>query len=503
MNGEKLLIRSDANAQIGTGHLMRCLALGQAWQAEGGTAFFVSCCQSDTLRHRIESAGFAFVPLEQPYPDPGDLPATFELLKKYRPDWVVLDGYHFAPDYQRAIRSTGCRLLIVDDIACWPEYHADILLNQNLNADQLTYKCDLDTIFLLGARYALLRSEFQVWRGWQRDISPVAHKVLVTFGGSDPGNVTLKIVRALQLMPVAGLQAVVVIGGSNLHAEALRSEIQSSKPDIRIVQDATNMPELMAWADVAVSAGGSTCWELAFMGLPALVVAAADNQLSVAEGLYAAGTALNLGWHENVSPEDISEALSRLLADETRRIQMVTCGQKLVDGDGGRREISAMRRHKAALHLRLAAEEDSRMIWEWANDPEVRAVSFSPAPILWDDHQAWLRHKLNDPNTRMFIVANTAGTPIGQVRFDVAGEDAVISVNLDRRFRGQGYGSSLIRTASRRLLETFGVCAVHAYIKPGNEISFLAFLKAGYTNQGLTIVHNQPAQHLVLQKSER
>ena len=124
------------------------------------------------------------------------------------------------------------------------------------------------TRLLLGTRYVLLRREFWPWRGWRREIPAVARKVLVTLGGGDPDNVTLKVIRALAQVEIEGLEAVVVVGPANPHLEELQAAVKDTPHPIRLESNVTNMPELMAWADVAITAGGSTCWETAFMGLP-------------------------------------------------------------------------------------------------------------------------------------------------------------------------------------------------------------------------------------------
>jgi UDP-2,4-diacetamido-2,4,6-trideoxy-beta-L-altropyranose hydrolase len=273
------------------------------------------------------------------HPDPTDSQATLRLVTKLKPYWLVIDGYHFGPDYQKAARAAGVRVLVIDDTAHWPKYHADILLNQNLGAEKLQYHCDRDTELLLGARYVLLRTEFLKWRGWQREIPREARKVLVTMGGSDPDNVTLKVIRALRQVRVDKLEAVVVIGASNPRREALEAAIQSSAPGVRnhrvrLECSPTDMPELMAWADIAVSAGGSTSWELAFMGVPTICLVVADNQRAAMRKLAEGGATVYLWEASDLTARGLGDAVTRLLGDRRTRSEMTARGQKLVDGSG-------------------------------------------------------------------------------------------------------------------------------------------------------------------------
>jgi len=140
------------------------------------------------------------------------------------------------------------------------------------------------------------------------------------------------------------------------------------------------------------------------------------------------------------------------------------------------------------------------MLWKWANDPQVRAASFSTDPIPWEEHVTWFRGKLADPACIFYIATDSACAPVGQVRYDVTGDQATISVSLDARLRGAGLGSRVIAQASRKLLQETKVRAIHAYIKPGNEASVRAFASAGYAPADAATVRGHSALHFILRK---
>jgi len=341
--GNSLLIRADANTRIGTGHLMRCLALAQAWKDSGGEVAFITTCESAGLLQRLSDEGFEASQLDSPYPDPADWEVTSQVLAAHPNAWVVLDGYHFDEAYQKQVKGAGHRLLVIDDMAHLEHYYADIVLNQNLHAQQLNYPCEPYTQLLLGTQYVLLRREFLQWQGWKRELPEVARKVLVTLGGGDPDNVTLKVISAINKLKLKDLEIKVVVGPSNPHMASLKEAIHHSPFSVQLLPSVANMPELMAWADVAVSAAGSTCWELVFMGLPTVLLVLANNQRDIGEGLSEAGVAHNLGWFEQVTDAKIADALSGLLADPDRRSMMSDSGQTLVDGVGRERVIEILR----------------------------------------------------------------------------------------------------------------------------------------------------------------
>ncbi len=343
MDESYLVIRADVSSRVGTGHLMRCLALGQAWRDTGGQVVFITACSNEQLLQRLYHEGFGVHRLERPYPDDHDWQMTRELIAEHPDSWLVLDGYHFDSAYQQQVKKAGYLLLVIDDTAHCPHYYADIVLNQNIHANSLSYSCEPYTRLLLGTKYVLLRREFLKWRGWKREIPETARKVLVTLGGSDPNNVTLRVIQALRQVESDELETVVVVGENNPHFDELQPAIRASRSPMRVEKSAENISDLMAWADVALSAGGSTCWELAFMGLPSLVLALADNQRPITERLDAVGVAVNLGWHENLSSVEIVRAIKRLLARREARAKMTRRGQELVDNEGTGRVLAHLR----------------------------------------------------------------------------------------------------------------------------------------------------------------
>lgn len=208
----------DAGSRIGIGQLMRCLALAQAWQMVGGRVLLMGAIEGPLLRKRILDLGIQLISLDPALPRGQDLTQTLNTAKENAVDWVVLDGHEFGPSYQSGLVSAGCRVLVVDDNAQWPAYHADIILNHNIGAELHEYNRDPGTL-LLGSRYALVPPEFAPWQSWQRQISGRGNRVLVTMGGSDPANVTMKVLRALQQMKSEGISAKVVVGPANPHLE--------------------------------------------------------------------------------------------------------------------------------------------------------------------------------------------------------------------------------------------------------------------------------------------
>jgi UDP-2,4-diacetamido-2,4,6-trideoxy-beta-L-altropyranose hydrolase len=302
----------------------------------------LSHCEASGLRDRIEAAGIGFIPLEERHPAGSDLETAIALLSRLTAPFIALDGYHFDSEYQLRLRESENRILVIDDTAHLGRYHADIILNQNLGASQLPYPCDPDTVLLLEPRYALLRTQFRPWSEWQREIPREANKVLVTLGGGDADNVTLKVIEALRRLGLRGLEIRIVAGPANPHIETLREAAAALPGRAEILTTVSDMASLMAWADVAVAAGGSTSWELACMGLPSVTIVLAENQRRSVKELVGAGLTVSAGWHEQATADDLAARIGALLCEPLRRFRMSEHGRALVDGKGAERVARAL-----------------------------------------------------------------------------------------------------------------------------------------------------------------
>ena len=492
-NPGTLLIRADASAAIGTGHVMRCLALAQAWQDAGGKSVFAMAEATPAIEKRLLQEGGTTEVVNADAGSSKDATGTALLAEELNAAWLVCDGYRFGADYQNAIKDNGVRLLLIDDNAHCESYAADLILNQNAHASADLYSGRaLRSRLLLGPRYAMLRRQFAGWREWCREISPSGHRVIVTMGGSDPDNFTLRVLDALKVIQNEELEVVILAGGSNPHFAGLQAVV-AKLPRTRLLWDADNMPELMAWADVAISGAGTTCWEMCLLGLPALVVDLAPNQYPVARCLDELGVVRHIG-SNHCSADHVASELHSLLASGEVRRRMSERGRKLVDGWGASRVCAMM--VGAELRLRRASESDRRLLWEWANEAGVRAASFSQAQIGWEEHTRWFAEKLADEQCLILIGEDPEGRPIGQVRFDQRPNgEADIDVSIAPESRGMGYGSALIDAAVRELFRARAVKRVNAYIRQENLGSLHAFEKAGFYKVGEQTVHGNEAVH--------
>jgi len=334
----RLIIRADASSSIGHGHVMRCLALAQAWQDHGGECTFVIAHVIPGLEQRLRSEGCEVV---RPDVLPGsreDAIGIAQLATVKGAAWVVVDGYHFRHEYYRVLKDAGIRVLQIDDYGTVGAYESSVILDQNAGAAEYFYSNrERSTDLLLGTRFILLRREFTAWPRRKRATSRMARKILITMGGSDPENLTLRSIEAVSLLRNEDLEVVIVVGAGNSYLDSLQAAVGARGNQYRVLTNVSSMPELMAWADIAIIAGGGTLWELLYMGCPVVTYARNSKQEEILSYLRTQKTVQFMGLAEECDPAGLASALSDLMSSPARRREMAAQGRATVDGLGAQR----------------------------------------------------------------------------------------------------------------------------------------------------------------------
>lgn len=255
---------------------------------------------------------------------------------------LIVDHYGLDAEWELAVRwRTNC-LLVIDDLADRP-HECDLLLDSTLSTDSDRYRTCVPRSCrqLLGPEFALVRREFASRRKEQFPRLTAAWRIVVSFGGSDPTRETLKALEAASLVTLPDVTFDLVAGSHFPHLEQIREKCRL-QPNVTLQQNVADMAGLMAGADLFVGAGGGTTWERCCLGLPAVVVSVAANQEIAAQALADAGVQRYLGRSEQVSAEEIAQAISDLLCDVSFRQQMSQRAQALVDGNGAARVAEAL-----------------------------------------------------------------------------------------------------------------------------------------------------------------
>jgi UDP-2,4-diacetamido-2,4,6-trideoxy-beta-L-altropyranose hydrolase len=367
----KILFRVDASIKIGTGHVMRCLTLANELKNQGETTIFCSRHLTDTLAGIIQAAGHQLIrlankesiknesidqktissePCDQYTSWLGtsqkfDADEMVSSIKMEDIDWVIVDHYALDFQWQRKIKDNNknIKLLVINDLF-EKSHDCELFLNQNIvqNKDR-AYQSLLneEVSKLIGPSYALLRDEFNEYRQGAKVRRAGVKNILIFFGGVDINNTTGKTLVALSKIKNQDLNVKVVVGATHPKIDELDKFCDSFGFSLHV--QVNNMAELIVWADVSIGASGSATWERSCLGLPTIVVSLADNQIPIAEAANDAGLVFYLGKDADVSPSDITNAVSELRDNPQRLARMSEACFDSVDGLGKKRVVDKIR----------------------------------------------------------------------------------------------------------------------------------------------------------------
>jgi UDP-2,4-diacetamido-2,4,6-trideoxy-beta-L-altropyranose hydrolase len=367
-----IVFRTDASSDIGTGHVMRCLTLANAFKKNGAECHFICRENPNNLIAYIMGHGYQVHVLPFDEADSikekvnaesdknvlahshwlcatwqTDAAQTSIILEKIKPKWLIVDHYALDTNWERAVKVNSEYLMVIDDLA--DRLHdCDFLLDQNLGrtSDDYTELVRSDCKNLIGPKYALLRPEFSLLREYslKRRKNPRLKQILITMGGIDTQNVTGRILDALRICPLPNDCRITVIMG--LYAPWLENvqQIASAMPwQTDILMNVSNMAQLMADSDLAIGAAGSTSWERCCLGLPSIMVVLAKNQIEIADALKCSGAALVLNeTFSKKNQNDMNNTIMDFIKYPNYLKKMSSIASNVVDGSGVMKVIKQM-----------------------------------------------------------------------------------------------------------------------------------------------------------------
>lgn len=350
-----VVIRADANSKIGMGHVMRCLSVADALVKRGEEVLFVTA--DDTPVPLLTKKGIPYRVLHTDYADmEAELPELLAVLRELTlraesPDAalaqkntsILVDSYYVTEKYLAALKKR-ITTIYMDDIYAF-SYPVDMLINYNIYGEEMGYEKDAafaDTKLLLGTEYVPLREEFSAGEQQRRTADG---GILITTGGSDSFNLAGQLLmEAMKYDALKEKEYHVVSGSLNLHIGELQALAQKHE-NIHIHCNVTNMAELMAESEIALSAGGSTLYELCAMGVPVIAFSFAENQERLVQTLVKRGIAQYGGNYRtdgNKMIQNTIAGLETLLEDENLRTEYRKKACALVDGKGADRIAEAI-----------------------------------------------------------------------------------------------------------------------------------------------------------------
>lgn len=496
----KVVFRVDASVCMGTGHLIRCLTLAEALRQRGVEIGFICRDHPGNLLTLLRQKEIPVTVL----PAPGliqaasgesyaawlgvtqveDARQTIAALTDRAIDCLVVDHYGLDVAWEVLVRPHVKKLMVIDDLAN-RHHDCDVLLDQNFSDEgeaRYTGLVSQECRLLVGPRYALLNPEYALFRTKPNARDGGVSRIFVYFGGSDPQNMTGVALNALSLPALCHLAVDVVLGANNVSRAAL-DEQAANRGGVRIFGPRPHLADIMMQADLAIGAGGTTTWERMCLGLPSVVVSIAENQRPGAKALAKAGLIQYAGHYHDAT----STVLAGLIAQQVRQpvelAETSRLSQLQVDGLGVFRVVEVLcPTDVQATKLRLACANDVGHFFTWANDPLVRVNAHNDATIPWNTHQVWFGNKMRCADCSLYVL-EADGLPVGQIRFDRAGDEALIDYSLDTIVRGRDWGRSLISLGIEKIWKAWPALRLRAEVKASNTASAAVFRRMGFSEQ--------------------
>lgn len=459
------VFHANAGVQVGWGHIVRCSALATAlleqnWQvvflATEGTVAVLDVHLPNTVTHHL---------LDHPI----SAPQTIAALKRdFRAgcDLMVLDDYDLDKKDEAAFRPWARCILAMEDIP-GRQHDCDLLLDPTPGRSRANYTATLPeaAAALMGSRFALLRDPF----GSIDRVPDVPPRILISFGATDPNNVTEKTLEQLD-----GFAVDILLSGTAPALGRVRQlvKLRQYTTNLHVDISAAELSILMSRCVIAIGAGGSSAWERCAAGLPSVVVKIADNQSDVIEAVLKNGAA--------VEGHDIRSEVDNLLKDTDRRERISKAARRLCDGFGARRiahMLSGIQtRHGGRVTLRPAHLDDSSRMLEWQRQPATRRFAHKPAPPTRSEHDRWFTQRMSDSDSQLYI-AELYAVPAGVLRLDCDGDETWrVSIYVSPESHGKGVGRAMLELAHI-------IWPTHEFtaeVLAENAVSHKLFAAAGY-----------------------
>jgi UDP-2,4-diacetamido-2,4,6-trideoxy-beta-L-altropyranose hydrolase len=471
----------------GAGHLSRCLALAEIYRKGGWRVEFVVPGDAFADLFATDHAWHVAAPDE-----------TLSALRTFAPegcDLLIVDDYARDEVFESDCRDFARRIVAFDD-QTGRRHSCDIIIDAAASNASYGNFVGGHTLVLAGPKYALIRDDILKHRASAVDArrGRAVHNILISFGATDPWGLTLKILDAVVSQLPEQIEITVALSSHGRDLEAIRSRLSRR---VHLLVDA-DMGATIAASDIAVGAAGVGAFERAALGLPGVVVTAADNQRGIARLLVDAGASLDGGEPDLGFESRIVRQLEMLAADAPLRNAMATASASLIDGRAASRiQIACAGSTRtpagAKVTLRAAEFDDAAWLFDLQYEPTTRRFARNQSPPTVEEHARWLSVALAPDSTQMAII-EVDGVAAGTMRLDMSGHTAAessryeVTIAVSTRFHGCGVGSAALRL----IREMHPGATFEAYVLPENAASLRLFMRSGYTDAGCGFYRSVP-----------
>ena len=361
MKTHKYIFRVDSSSIIGSGHVMRCLALAESLNSLGCSCTFISRNLDGNINNLIKDRKFPLIELPKPknnFKDnqeiehaswletswEHDAEETIEVLKNMNYETLIVDHYALWLPWEKKIKDYIKKIFVIDDLGD-REHYCDYILDHNLGTNEEKYMAlipkNCKTMF--GTKYALINQKFSKYRNYsikRRNLSP-SKKLLINFGGGDPQNYIMKIIDAIRVYKLpTDISIEIILGPINSKYMDTDSAIKKIPNEIHLYKYKENMAEFLSNIDLVIGAAGSSSWERCCLGVPAIMFSLAYNQNDIGEALLKSGSAV-LMTDTDIKNGNLIRKVKNLFSSGALEI-MSEKALQLVDGKGIERVIGKL-----------------------------------------------------------------------------------------------------------------------------------------------------------------
>ena len=457
---------TEGGKNYGYGHVARCSSIFQAFEHYNIFPNFI-VNGDESIKSILTEIDFEII----------NWLDDFSLISQA--DIVVIDSYLSELDFYNELSKKVPLVVYIDDNNRF-NYPEGIVVNGTLDASDMGYSKSKNITYLIGRDFIPLRKDF--WDISKLKINDNVESILITMGGNDLRDLTPTILRLLNdEFPNVTKKVIITDSFKNI------SEIEELKDDSVELIYSPNSHEIiqvMSNVDLAISASGQTLYELACIGVPTIAIGIIDNQKNNIKNWIDQGFIEYAGcWNDDALENNILDKIN-YLQDKNRRFDKRLLGIQAVDGKGSLNIVKNILNefYKNNSVFRPIQKGDCLRIFEIANDEEVRKSSFNSDKIPLEDHKKWFENILNDDSVKFYVLEYDSDL-IGQLRLYFDEKYPVISISLNKKYRGLGL-SKVLLTKGLELVDG----KVVAYIKKDNSRSISFFKSMGFNKEGEVVI---------------
>ena len=459
----KIVILTEGGKDAGFGHVARCSSIYQAFEHYNISPEFI-VNGDESIKSIVPDIDVEIIDWQN---------------NSFKADIFVIDSYLADLTKYNEISKNSSLNVYVDDNNRL-NYPKGIVVNGTLDASNMDYPEREDIIYLVGNEFIPLRKDF--WDIQKLKINDSIENILITMGGNDLRNLTPKILELLDdNFPEVNKK--VIIADSFKNTQEIES-LKNKYVELIYSPDSYEIINAMSSVDLAISASGQTLYELACIGVPTIAVGIIDNQKNNIKNWINQGFIEYAGfWRDNNLLNNILDRIN-YLQDKKIRFDKRLLGIRAVNGKGSLNIVKNILKefYKNNSTFRSIQKKDCLKIFEIANDDEVRKSSFNSEKIPLEDHKKWFNNILNDDSVQ-FYVLEYENDIIGQLRLDFDEKYPVISISLNKKYRGLGL-SKILLSKGLKLIDG----KVIAYIKKENIRSISFFKSMGFEKEGNVVI---------------